>query len=81
LETKPGQLTNYAVAVLKTDASGWFPLSNPAEQRFADGVAASVKFEASVFGGHLFKGLVHGLTRVFPYLVLRACMSVFSRPT
>ena len=45
---KPRQLRDYAVPVLVSDASGWFPVSDPAEKSLAYRLAATIKIEPAM---------------------------------
>lgn len=60
-KTKPGQLTDYAVALLKSYTAGWLPLSDRAEQRLADRFIAAVKIETAILFIHRHERLIHDL--------------------
>jgi len=61
---KPRELRDYAVPVLVSDASGWFPVSDPAEESLAYRLAGTVKIEPAV-------SFIHRLTFHFGTIALR----------
>jgi len=59
-EIQPRQLRDYAIPVLVSDASGWFPVSDVAEEYLAERIAAAVKIKSAIVSGAFgrLKGLL-----------------------